>query len=94
MNLSKMCFLTDAKNWTGLSNVKSITIPARTSTTVKISENWFATSIAVSYVKGGVRRITYADELNTNGSMHIMYNKILIYFIEFKSILNNVPVPI
>lgn len=73
---SKMCNYSDAQNWTGLKDIESVTLPAHSSTTVTIRENWFATSITVSYVKGGVRRITYADELTTSGGMNVKTNKI------------------
>ena len=75
----KMCYLTDAKNWTGLKDVNKtpIEIISGGSATVTISENWFATSITVSYVTSdGVRRITYADGLTTSGGMNVKTNKI------------------
>lgn len=73
----KMCYLSDAQNWTGLNDVASFTLTSGSSNTITISENWFATSITVSYVtSSGVRMITYANELNTNKTMNIMTNKI------------------
>lgn len=70
---SKMCFLGDAQNWTGLSDVKSTYISSNSETTVKITENWFATSITVSYIVGNYRIISYADNLDTNGSLNVGY---------------------
>ena len=52
----------------------AIGIPSKGQSTVEISENWFATSITVSYIVGGRRIITYADELSTNGSLNAEYN--------------------
>ena len=77
----KMCYHSDAKNWTGLTDInganEEVSIDPGKSEIVIISENWFATSITVSYVDSeGVRRITYANELNVNGSMNVGYNKI------------------
>ena len=72
---SKMCNFNDAKNWTGLLDVKQIELKPHESVVVNINENWFATSIAVSwhiYLVG--RCVTYADGLNTNGSMNIYHN--------------------
>ena len=63
----KMCYLKDAKNWTGLSDLNTLYISSYSTVTVSISENWFATSIAASYVRGNYRIITYADQLSTDG---------------------------
>lgn len=65
---SKMCNFDDAKNWTGLSDKKHINISPLGTTSVTISENWFATSITMSHVYQGKRYITYANNLNSNGS--------------------------
>ena len=69
-----MCNFGDAKNWTGLVDVAYIDLSAGATHNVKISENFFATSIAVSYVSGTSRYITYANELDTNGKIQIFYN--------------------
>ena len=75
---TKMCNASDAKNWTGLKNVETFKLePNGASATVTISENWFATSITVSYkTSDGIRRITYANNLDANKTMNIMTNKI------------------
>lgn len=65
---SKMCFENDAKNWTGLSNTKKVTIKPLSTVTVSISENFFATSITMSHKLYNQRYITYAKNLNANGS--------------------------
>lgn len=72
----KMCNSGDAQNWTGLNNIVKIKIKAYSSETVSISENWWATTIAVSYEKGGYRVISYADGLNTNGNINVKYRQI------------------
>ena len=41
---------------------------------IQIRENWFATHIALSYVSGSTRYITYANELNVNKSIHRYWN--------------------
>lgn len=74
----KMCFSDDAKNWTGLNDVVSVTISANSSKTVNISENWFATSIAISYITDGYRIISYADNLSTGGGIKVYHNNIKI----------------
>ena len=66
---SKMCFKGDAESWANLNDVKSINISSYSYVIVDITENWFATSITTSYVKGKYRIITYADNLNTNGTL-------------------------
>ena len=73
----KMCYKSDAQNWTGLNNVKTVVIDKDYNVeTVNISENWFATSITVSFVHEGKRYITYADNLNANGTLTTYTNVI------------------
>lgn len=71
---SKMCYFSDAQNWTGLKDIQYDTLPANSTKIYTISENTSSTSIALSYIKNDVRYITYADNLNTNGSCRAMYN--------------------
>lgn len=61
----KMCFEDDAIKW-NLSDIKTENISPYGSVTVSISENWFATCVAVSYKdkSKGKRYITYAYDLN------------------------------
>ncbi len=75
---TKMCFTDDAKNWSGLSDIGTVTIAANSSATVSISTNWFATAIAVSYELEGYRIISYANELDTSGGMQVYYNNFVI----------------
>lgn len=71
----KMCYYNDARDWTGLNDVVPISIGANGDKTVQISENWFASSIAISYMVSGQRLITYADGLTTSGGINV-YNNI------------------
>lgn len=73
---SKMCFLNDAKNWSGLNDVVSIYIAPYALNIMTISENVFATSITCSYVRGGERIITYANNLNADGTL-TSYNNVI-----------------
>ena len=68
-----MCTESDGKNWTGLADIKKITLKGGESVTVKISERLFATSITASYVFDGVRYVSYANSLNTSGGIKVMY---------------------
>lgn len=72
----KMCFEGDAKNWTGLKDVESISISANSSKDVEISTNVFATCIAISYKIDGYRVISYANGLNSNKDIYVMNNYI------------------
>lgn len=69
---AKMCFDDDAKKWTGLNDVKSVTIGANQTKQVNISENFFATAVAFSYINSGERLITYANSLTTSGGIKVM----------------------
>ena len=71
-----MCFFNDAKNWSGLKDVESIYISPYGFKYVSISENVFATSITCSYVRGGERIITYANNLDTDGTLSTYFNVI------------------
>ena len=66
----KMLFEKDAKVWNVSDNDKgSVAIGAGASKTVDISENWFATCIVVSMKLDSTRYITYAYNLNANGTL-------------------------
>lgn len=71
----KMCFESDAKNWTALgNNERIVVVEPHKYEDIQISENWFATHITLSYVSGSTRYITYANELNANKSIHMYWN--------------------
>ena len=70
----KMCFDTDAQNWTGLTDVSKINIPSGGSRTVTISGHLSANAIAVSYVKDGVRLISCIDQLTDSGGKRVRYS--------------------
>ena len=72
---TKMCFKSDAQNWDNLNNPNTVTILKGKTKEVGIKENWAATTIAVSYTINGVRVISYADGLNVNGTMNVMYTQ-------------------
>lgn len=66
----KMCSATDAQNWTGLSDIKQTEILQNGETVqIEISENGFATSIAISYISNNTRYIFFADDLDAEGTM-------------------------
>ena len=67
----RMCYAGDAQNWKGLEDVSSIVLAngAVTSIPLQITENFSATSIAISYMDGVYRKIFYAYDLNTSGTM-------------------------
>lgn len=67
---SKMLFEKDAKVWNVNDyDKRSVSINAGASKIVDISENWFATCIVVSMKLDNTRYITYAYNLNTNGTI-------------------------
>lgn len=73
---SKMAFEDDARDWTGLNDEESIYLASGAYTTVTITENWFATDIAISVIIDGERYVTYAHNLTTDPytKMSIFYN--------------------
>lgn len=72
---TKMCYEGDAKEWKGLKDETTITLEPNQTKTVNINTNWFATSVAFSYIaENGVRVITYANGLGTDGSINVMTN--------------------
>ncbi len=66
---SKMCFQSDAVNWTNLNDVLSVTIPANGSKEVSISTNWTAGFITTCYIDNNHRVITCANSLSTSGAI-------------------------
>ena len=73
----KMCSENDAKQWTGLKDIQVFSLGAGQTIQVTIQENFFATSIAVSYYSNGRRLITYANGLTKSGGINVMTNYIL-----------------
>lgn len=69
-----MCTEGDAKNWTGLSDLKVEYLQARTTMVVYISESWASGYITFCYLYSGVRLITYANELTSSGGIAV-YNR-------------------
>lgn len=71
-----MAFEDDARDWTGLNDEESIYLASGAYTTVTITENWFATDIAISVIVDGERYVTYAHNLTTDPytTMSIFYN--------------------
>ena len=66
---SKMCFEGDAKSWSGLSDTVSISLSNSSTVMIEISENGLAGTIAISYLDGNTRKIFYAYNLSTSGTM-------------------------
>ncbi|MBP5092170.1 MAG: hypothetical protein J6328_06445 [Bacilli bacterium] len=80
---SKMCFLDDAKNWNNLSNVQRISCGADSySSQFTISENWFADSIGISFLKtvgnDSYRFITYGKNLNASSKTLSQWRNMLV----------------
>ena len=61
-----MCYAGDAEKWSGLSDPGYVSLNPGQSTTIYISENFSATSIAISYMDGVYRKIFYAYSLNAD----------------------------
>ena len=76
---SKMCFESDAKNYTNLSDLVTIAIPANSSVTVRINGNgtagWITTCVEYSVNSTNYRRITCANGLSGDLTMNTPYNK-------------------
>ena len=71
---TKMCFKGDAQKWDNLDDVVEDTVPAYDSISISISENFLATSIALSRVEAEKRYVTYAYGLDKNDySMNVEY---------------------
>lgn len=76
---SKMCFKNDGLNWSNLNNVVNNNyLQGYGSTTVQISENWFANSVAISFFNSNnVRLITCGYNLSAaNNTLSVENNHI------------------
>ena len=75
-----MCFNDAAKEWSGLSHIqKTRSIADNETVRIIIYENGTATSIAISYTDGDVRKVFYANSLDPScsmvcGSSEVEYN--------------------
>ena len=70
---SKMCFVNDAKNWTGLNDIKTVSLGNGSMVRINIYTNLAATAVAISYVSNGIRYITYGDQLRTGSYLMATY---------------------
>lgn len=73
---SKMCFENDVKNWTGLTDIQTLTIGSNSSVRLSVAENGTATHIALSYLKNGKRIITYVDGISNSTAPNVEMNKV------------------
>lgn len=66
-----MCFLDDAKYWKNLKNgdIRTVQVNAGAYVNVGISVNFLADAIATSYIEHNTRFVTYANNLNSNGTL-------------------------
>ena len=76
---AKMCTLADAKNWSGLQDIRSIYVSAGNSVIVSISENSFASAVAFSYITDGDRAVCYGEDLAINTTMTMRSNLLPLY---------------
>lgn len=72
----KMCFDADAMYWSGLNDLDSNYILYNGYQDVTISENWGATTIAVSYTFDGKRYVSYANLLNASAKTLSYHTKV------------------
>lgn len=73
----KMCFETDGRNWTHLSDLQQLRMKPYEEVDVTISENFFATTITASYENYyDDRLITYAKNLSVNLTLNV-YNNLI-----------------
>lgn len=73
----KMYNFGDAKNWTNLSDIASLWVYPNSSSNVEITENWFATSITVSFEYRSKRLVTYANNLDQNSKTLSQYQNLV-----------------
>ena len=80
---SKMCFEEHAVSFSGLSDIKTLSLAARQTKQIDINGNYFAdyivASIVFSYGGIDVRRITYAKDLNTNRTIGTNKHKDILF---------------
>lgn len=80
---SKMCFQSDAKNYTGLKDLVTVIIPGNSSVTVRINGNgtagWITTCIDYSCDSANYRRVTCANGLSGNLTMNTPFNHRISY---------------
>lgn len=76
----KMCFAKDAENWSGLRDIKEVTVSANSAIDLLIDTNFFASTVVFGYIPNGTNQVllvTYANELSVNGGMAV-YNNVLM----------------
>ena len=71
---TKMCFYSDAQNWTGLLDLTDIYLQPGEMRYIYISENGLATSIAVTFSGENTNCSYYADNLSMSGTMSLSFS--------------------
>lgn len=72
---SKMCFESDARNWTNLKDVSQVYVGAGSTVNIDIKTNFSATCVTFCYYRQDDKRIvSYANKLDKNGNINVMYN--------------------
>lgn len=72
-----MCFSGDAEKWESLRNIKVGRLLVGQGKYVTIYENWFATSVAFSWIDGDERLITYGDNLDADDlTLSVYHSKV------------------
>lgn len=74
---SKMCFENDAKNWRNLNDVNTTSINPRSYKDIVVTENFWATTIAIRKEVGSSYCITYFHSLNHQTSRFVMCKTII-----------------
>ncbi|MCQ2772936.1 MAG: hypothetical protein MJ238_06690 [Bacilli bacterium] len=74
---SKMCFGTDARDWSGLNDQVNLAVGARSFAVVYVSTNLFAGYVTACYCDlNGRRFVTYANSLTQSGGITVYHNVI------------------
>ena len=73
-----MCTLDDAMNWKKLVDASYAILNPDSECHLNISENWFPSYIAVSYIESSTRKITYANQLKEQGSINMTRNYVRV----------------
>ena len=75
----QLCFLNDGLSWKNLNSVSFIILNYHAYATIQVTDNFFASTVAVCFVTSYIRYISCADQMNTQNLTLVQHNNTMVF---------------